>query len=217
MPIPSTHISLLCDLRADGRQEDAWAVFDVRYRDVIFGWCLRRGLPPEAAEDLTQDALLKLFQQLPQYRHDPARGQFRGWLKTVVGNILTDFWRRQQRQPERPAVGGATFLNRAAGVSCVEAAGELSTAIEGRARTSAEEIVERVRGKLKETTWQAFYQTMIDERPAAEVAAELNLSVAAVYKSTYRVKQLLLEEYSHAHSGGPNSVSGSGRAPAPAL
>ena len=215
MPIPSTHISLLCDLRADGRQEDAWALFHVRYRDVIFGWCLRRGLLPDAAEDLTQDALLKLFQQLPQYRHDPARGRFRGWLKAVVGNILTDVWRRQQNQPERPAVGGTTFLNRAAGVASAEAAVELSTVLEGRTRTRAEEIVERVRGKLKETTWQAFHQTMIDERPAAEVAAELNMSVAAVYKSTYRVKQMLLEEYSHAHAGGPNSVSESRGAPAP--
>jgi RNA polymerase sigma-70 factor, ECF subfamily len=215
VPIPSTHLSLLCDLRADDRQQNAWELFHLRYRAVIFGWCLRRGLPPDAVEDLTQDVLLKLFQQLPHYHHDPARGQFRGWLKAVVGNILTDFWRRQQHRPEHPAVGGTTFLNRAAGMVSDEAVGELSTAIEGQAQTSAEQIVERVRGKLKETTWQAFYQTMIERRPAAEVAAELNMSVAAVYKSTYRVKQLLLEEYSHVQAGGPNPVSGTGSAPAP--
>ena len=107
--IPSTHISLLCDLRADGRRDEAWAVFHARYRDVILGWCLRRGLSPDGAEDLTQDVLLKLFQQLPQYHHDPARGQFRGWLKAVVNNTLTDFWRRQQRRPDQGAVGGTTF------------------------------------------------------------------------------------------------------------
>jgi RNA polymerase sigma-70 factor (ECF subfamily) len=92
--IPSTHISLLSDLREDGRHDEAWAVFHARYRGVILGWCLRRGLPPDSAEDLTQDILLKLFQELPRYRHDPARGQFRGWLKVVVNNALTDFWRR---------------------------------------------------------------------------------------------------------------------------
>jgi RNA polymerase sigma factor (sigma-70 family) len=214
LPIPSTHVSLLDDLRSDGARENAWAVFHVRYRDVIFGWCLRRGLPPDAAEDLTQDALLKLFQQLPRYRHDPARGQFRGWLKTVVGNILTDFWRRQQRQPKHLAIGGTTFLNRVAWVSDADAAVELSTIIEGRAQPCAAEIVERVRGKLKETTWQAFYQMIVDRRQAAEVAAELNMSVAAVYKSTYRVKQMLIEEYSHARAGGPNAVSESGCASA---
>jgi RNA polymerase sigma factor (sigma-70 family) len=214
VPIPSTHISLLGDLRETDRQEDAWAAFHDRYRDVIFGWCLRRGLPPDAAEDLTQDALLKLFQRLPRYHHDPARGQFRGWLKAVVGNVLTDFWRRQQRRPEPAAVGGTTFLNRAAGVASAEAAAELSTAIEGHTRTRAEEIVERVRGKLKETTWQAFHQTLIEHRPAAEVAAGLNLSVAAVYKATYRVKQMLLEEYGHAHPEGGDPVPEPGSAAA---
>ena len=112
MPIPSTHISLLCDLREDNQRDEAWAVFHVRYRDVIFGWCLRRGLLPDDAEDLTQDVLLKLFQQLPKYRHDPEQRQFRGWLKVVVNNTLIDFWRRQQRRSESPAIGG-TKIGRA--------------------------------------------------------------------------------------------------------
>jgi hypothetical protein len=60
VPIPSTHISLLCDVREGGR-DGAWAVFQGRYRGVILGWCLRRGLSPDGAEDLTQDVLLKLF------------------------------------------------------------------------------------------------------------------------------------------------------------
>src|SRR5262249_51826229 len=41
----------------------------------------------------------------------------------------------------------------------------------GHARTTAAAILERVRAKLKETTWQAFHQTMVERRPAAEVAA----------------------------------------------
>jgi RNA polymerase sigma-70 factor (ECF subfamily) len=195
--IPSTHISLLCELDKSGRDE-SWTEFHTRYRGVIFGWCLHRGLSPHDAEDLTQDVLLKLFQQLPQYNHDPARGQFRSWLKTVVNNVLTDFWRRQQRRPER-VLGGA-LPEQQSGIASPEAASELSSAIEDRAQTVATEILERVRVKVKETTWQAFYRMMIEQRPAAEVAGELNLSVATVYKANYRVKQMLLQEYRHAHA-----------------
>jgi RNA polymerase sigma-70 factor (ECF subfamily) len=202
VPIPSTHISLLCDLRAGGRQNEAWAVFQARYRGVILGWCLRRGLSPEGAEDLTQEVLLKLFQQLPQYRHDPSRGQFRGWLKAVVNNALTDFWRRQRRRPERDGVGGTAFLERLGDLASPEPAGELSGLIEEHARTTAAEVLDRVRAKLKETTWQAFYQTMVEQRPAAEVARELRLSVASVYKANYRVKQMLQEEYRHVYEAG---------------
>jgi RNA polymerase sigma-70 factor, ECF subfamily len=209
---PSTHVSLLCDLTECGRGE-AWVVFQARYRGVILGWCLRR-LPPNDAEDLTQDVMLRLFQQLPRYRHDPARGQFRGWLKAVVNNAVTDFWRRRRQQPERGAVGGSAFLERLGDLASPEAAGELSDAIEGHTRTAAALILERVRAKLKETTWQAFHQTMVERRPAAEVAAELNLSVMTVYKANYRVKQMLLQEYSHVQPAGgdPDPLPGPGEA-----
>lgn len=199
MPIPSTHLSLLCDIREDKDRDESWVVFNSRYHGVILGWCVRRGLPQDGAEDLTQDILLKLFQQLPTYHHDPARGQFRGWLKTVVNNTITDFWRRLQRRPDADAIGGTAFLKRVADLTDHDACGDLSSVIDAHARTTAAEIFERVRSKLKETTWQAFHQAMVDGRPAAEIAAGLNLSIASVYKATYRVKQMLLEEYRHAH------------------
>lgn len=210
MSMPSTHVSLLCDIRAGARPDETWAAFHSRYRGVILGWCARRGLSPADAEDLTQDVLLKLFQRLPAHAHDPLRGPFRGWLKAVVGNALADFWRSR---PACGAVGGSTFQARAAGVVSPEAE-ELSTAIEDRGRAAAE-LVGRVRARLKETTWEAFYRTAVECRPAAEVAAALSLSVATVYKATYRVKQMLQEEYAHARlSDRPDAVPAPGRAAA---
>ena len=153
---------------------------------------------PEDAEDLTQDVLLKLFQQLQHYSHNPARGHFRSWLKTVVNNALTDFWRRQQGQPER-GIGGTAFLQWQRRLASTEAATELSGAIEDQAQTIATEVLERVRMKVKETTWQAFYLMMVEQRPAVEVAEALTLSVATVYKANYRVRQMLVQEYRHVH------------------
>jgi DNA-directed RNA polymerase specialized sigma24 family protein len=65
MTIPSTHLSLLRALDEEGRREDAWAVFQVCYRDVILGWCQRCGLDLHTAEDLTQEILIKLLEALP--------------------------------------------------------------------------------------------------------------------------------------------------------
>jgi RNA polymerase sigma-70 factor (ECF subfamily) len=185
---PSTHLSLLGAMTAGERREEAWAVFESRYREVIHRWCLRRGLPAEAAEDLTQEILLKLFRELPRYTHVSQQGHFRSWLKAVVNNAVTDSWRRQRRRAERGGVGGTAFLERLAALESPEAAGELSELIENHARTTAEVLLERVRAKLKDTTWQAFYQTMVEQHPAAQVARELGLSVATIYKATYRVK-----------------------------
>ena len=46
------------------------------------------------------------------------------------------------------------------------------------------------------TTWQAFWQTTVENCPAPEVAKELQMSVAAVWKAKSRVMQRLREELS---------------------
>ena len=46
---------------------------------------------------------------------------------------------------------------------------------------------EQVRGEFTAKTWQAFWQTAVENRPVADVATELSLSVGAVYISRSRV------------------------------
>jgi RNA polymerase sigma-70 factor (ECF subfamily) len=207
--IPSTHLSLVFPLQKEDRSEEAWQAFHARYHEVILTWCRRRELPGAWAEDLTQEIWLKLLREISSY--DPAKGRLRSWLKAVVNNALTDFWRRRRGKPERGGVGGTAFLERLAALAGPDAADELSVAIERRADSSAAEVLARVRARLHEKTWQAFYQTMVERRPAKEVARELGLSVSAVYKDTYRVKQMLHKEYRHVHpSEQPGELPGRG-------
>jgi RNA polymerase sigma factor (sigma-70 family) len=198
MIIPSTHLSLFLPLQRGDQNQEAWQAFHARYHDVILTWCRRRELSSACAEDLTQEIWLKLLRDILTY--DPAKGRFRSWLKTVVNNTLTDYWRRQQGKPERGGVGGSAFLERLAGLASPEAVNELSVAIERQANNSAAEVIARVQARLKETTWQACYQTLALRRPAKEVAQALGVTVSTVYKDTYRVKQMLQEEYRHVHA-----------------
>ncbi len=197
MIIPSTHLSLFLPLQEGDQNDEGWKTFHARYHEVILTWCLRRDLPSGWAEDLTQEIWLKLLREIHSY--NPAKGRLRSWLKTVVNNTLTDYWRRQRVKPEHAGVGGSAFLERLANCANPEAAEELSIAIEGRADTSAAEVLARVRARLQESTWQAFYQTLIEQRPAKDVAKDLGISVATVYKGSYRVKQMLQEEYRQVH------------------
>ena len=43
-------------------------------------------------------------------------------------------------------------------------------------------------------TWKACWEVIVSGRPAAEIAAELGLSVAAVYAARYRVLHRLRQE-----------------------
>jgi RNA polymerase sigma-70 factor (ECF subfamily) len=217
MTIPPTDCSLLIVLMQEGdRREEAWKKFEARYRDIILNWCRRRELPQDCAQDLTQEVLLKLFRELPRGAYKASLGPFRSWLKAVVNNVVTDHWRRWQRQFERGGVGGTSFVEQLANLKSPEAAAdELSGTIERHEQNIAAEVVERVRARIKETTWEAFFRHGVEERPAEEVAAQLSLSVQTVYKATYRVRQMLLKEYCHAHPNGndPAALPGRGHPP----
>jgi len=54
---------------------------------------------------------------------------------------------------------------------------------------------EQVRGAFQDSTWQAFWQTVVNERKAKEVAAELGMTTNAVYLARRRVLERLREEF----------------------
>jgi RNA polymerase sigma-70 factor (ECF subfamily) len=172
MTIPSTHISLLRSLAEERHREDAWPVFQACYREVILGWCRRRGLDRHTAKDLTQEILIKLLEALPRHEHDPDRGRFRSWLKAVVHNVLEHHRRRQRHRLEPRGLGGSTALEWLGDLPAPEAVEELSVAVHRRKTAWEAEMLDRVRARVEPTSWAAFCQRMI-ERPDAEVAAEL--------------------------------------------
>jgi RNA polymerase sigma-70 factor (ECF subfamily) len=54
--------------------------------------------------------------------------------------------------------------------------------------------LELVRGEFEERTWQMFWQTVVDGRTPADVAADLGVSAAAVRQAKSRVLRRLKEE-----------------------
>jgi RNA polymerase sigma-70 factor (ECF subfamily) len=197
--IPSTDNSLLLALQSQSpaKREAAWALFEPLYRPVILAWCERRHLPSETSEELTQEILLKLSVKFVGHCYDPDRGRFRSWLKTVVGNVLTDYWRTQQRRLEGDGVGGTDHGRRLAELASPEAADQLSDSVASQPVTRAAQAIGRVRARVPEAHWRAFWLFAVEKRPAAEVAAEAGLSLANVYKISQRTRKQLEEEIGH--------------------
>jgi RNA polymerase sigma factor (sigma-70 family) len=175
----------------------AWALFEPRYRPVIHAWCLRRHLPVETARELTQEILLKLSVQFLRHCYDPDRGRFRSWLKAVVENVLNDYSRAQQRQVVGAAVGGTDHGRMLAELASPEAAEQLSDAVANQPVTRAAQAIGRVRSREPEAHWRAFWLFGVEKRPVAEVAAEVGLSRANVYKISQRIRKQLEEEKGH--------------------
>jgi RNA polymerase sigma-70 factor (ECF subfamily) len=178
--IPPTRASLLVRLR-DPRDGAAWAEFVDLYAPLVYGYLRKQGLQDADAADLTQDALGGVAGSIGRLDYDPARGTFRSWLFTIVRRRLSN-WRRACRS--RPPVRDDPAARQVLEQWPAPAEADWEAQWQGRLFAWA---CGRVRRDVTDTTWQAFWRTFIDGEPSRQVAADLGLSVPAVYLARGRV------------------------------
>ena len=197
MHLPSTHWSLLLDLPGDpdgsGEPGIDWTLFVAVYRPPILEWFLAKRLQACDAEDVAQQVLLKLHKNLGRY--DRERGPFRPWLSTLLGRVLIDFYREQQRRPGRVAIGGSEGLDALADLADARSLDDLCSVVVSHGQSLADRAMQVVRGRVAERTWRAFQEHGLSQRPAREVADELQMTVVAVHQARFRVLQMVQAEY----------------------
>jgi RNA polymerase sigma-70 factor (ECF subfamily) len=176
----STSISLLERLRQEP-DEAAWERFVRLYTPLLLYWARRLGLQDEDAADLVQDVLVVLVRKLPEFQYQRERS-FRGWMRTVLMNKWRD---RRERGKAIP----------------------LDTSIEPEAAADDDGLDEReyrlyvigralrlMSSEFEPSTWQSCWETVVGGRPVAEVAAELGITVNAVYLAKSRVLARLRQD-----------------------
>ena len=94
VPQPS-HAELL--MRAANGDADAYADLFAFFAPRLKTFYLRRGLEGGAAEDLTQEAMLRVWRHAAQF--DPARAAPGAWVFGIARNLRADMLRRQSQGP----------------------------------------------------------------------------------------------------------------------
>ena len=117
----------------------------------------------------------------PNSPYDPSRS-FRAWLRTVALNTWRERCRRQAAEPRAGGVVDWASLSTSQAESLWD--GEQSQRLIRRA-------LELMQTDFQQATWTACWETVSLGRPPAEVAAELGVSVGAVYAARFRVQQRL--------------------------
>jgi RNA polymerase sigma-70 factor (ECF subfamily) len=191
---PTTRLSLLVRIR-DRTDEDAWAEFVDLYAPLVYALARRHGLQDADAADLTQEVLRTVVRVAPGFAYEPTRGSFRGWLLTVARNQLRKW---AQARSRRPAAGDAETHR----LLQEQPAPEEEAAWE---REYRERLflwaAQRVRTAFQPRTWEAFWQTAVEERDPQAVAGALGLSVGAVYIARSRVLARLREQIAQVEEG----------------
>jgi RNA polymerase sigma factor (sigma-70 family) len=178
---PTTRCSLIVKIR-DPADTVAWREFVTLYEPLVYRLARRRGLQDADARDLCQEVFQAVVQSVDRW--DPARGRFRGWLARIARNLIINLLTRRRSQPRG---SGSTSVQEFLGAWPADEA-SASAEFEGEYRKRLFRwAAEEVRDKFAPTTWQAFWRTAVEDRSPVEVAAELGLSVGAVYVARSRV------------------------------
>ncbi len=186
---PSTRPSLLLRIR-DPQNREAWDEFVALYGPLLYRFGVRRGLQDSDAADLVQDVLVSVSGAIAAFEYDRALGAFRGWLHTIARNRL---YRMQARGKRRPQATGDSALQEQLEQLPDASAGEQNEWERQYEQRLFEWAAELVRREVQAETWQAFRATAVENRPPAEVARELGMSVGAVYIAKSRVTARIRE------------------------
>jgi RNA polymerase sigma-70 factor, ECF subfamily len=184
----SVSLTLLEQLRA--RRPEAWERFVRLYGSMIHRWCRRAGLSAEDAADVLQEVLSAVMVHLPQFRRDRADDSFSGWLAAITRNKVRDHFRRRQGRAQ--GRGGTTAQRQLSEIAETPEASEES--IQPDADTEAwlsRHALELIRGEFEPRTWDAFWRTTVESQSPAGVAADLQMTVPAVYMAKSRVLRRL--------------------------
>lgn len=188
---PTTRPSLLIRVR-DADDRDAWDEFVELYTPMIFSYATRRGLQQADAADLAQDVMLSVARSIGRFQYDRQIGAFRAWLFRVTGNRLRTLMNQKQRRAH--GSGDSRVQRLLAEIPASEDESLWQTEYKKRI---FEWAVNKVRVEFRSATFEAFEQTALQQQPAAQVAAALNVSVGAVYiarsRVTARIREVISE------------------------
>jgi RNA polymerase sigma-70 factor (ECF subfamily) len=187
MALPHTSHSLLERARDPG-DADAWNRLAEVYVPLIRRWLRPYMLQAADGDDLVQEVLTTLAHELPRFQVRDQPGSFRAWLRTTTVHRLRTYWQTRRTRPR--ASGGSEFLDQ-----LDDPNSDLSRAWDDEHdRHVARSLLDSIRLEFTLPTWQAFEATVRDRRPAAEVAAEMGLSVNAVLLAKSRVLRRLRQK-----------------------
>ncbi len=180
--------------------DDAFREFTKKYLPRMKASCLRLAIQDADADDICAAVLLRFHEkrEFKKFAFE-SKERFNRWLNTVVRNAVFSFVRDRGRRPDAWSVGDSGAQESLESVAA-QVVDDLSTFCENDFAMGAKAKA-IVRERVDSKTMRAFEMLFYEERRGADVAAELEMSLTAVWKARSRVAKMLQQEFKHLQDG----------------
>ena len=170
----------------------AWSDLVYLYSPLIQYWALRAGLPQKECADVLQEVFRSVVTNIHQFKKQKKQDTFRGWLRTITRFKVADYFRKNQEGAD--AIGGTEANIR------MNLTSDVDDEFDGdeQALMAEHEHLKRalnmIRSDFKESTWQAFWGVVVENKSTDEVAKQLNMKTGAVRVAKSRVLKRLRDQ-----------------------
>ncbi len=172
------------------RDPDAWSRLQATYDGVVRSYLHKHAMArgyhhfDNYVDDVVQLVWMRLLSASNGNPYDRSRGRFRTFLYTVTVNALSDCFRREKRhvkgRREMPDEDG----------QWEPPGGDEDEWDRDSKQAVLKSVLEEIRGELLSSNpakWESFARCTLQGESPQEVAAELGISVDAVYQHKSRV------------------------------
>jgi RNA polymerase sigma-70 factor (ECF subfamily) len=163
--------------RFAGGDLEAFETLFRQFQHEVFGWIACTVRDPAAAEDLTLETFWRIYRA--RARFDPARN-FGAWARRIATNLALDYLKAGRREKRVPAVPPE---------DCAAA-----TVPDSVAQEQTRAAIRRAFGQLPAKLQAVASLALIEQKPHAEIAEALGISVGAVKSREFRAVRLLREK-----------------------
>jgi RNA polymerase sigma-70 factor, ECF subfamily len=183
--------SLLVGVRQ--MQPAAWERLVRLYSPLVYTWCRRAQLQPTDAEEVGQEVFLAITRTIKDFRCDRPGDSFQGWVRAIAKSKIMDFFRKRRQGPV--AEGGSDGQQRLDEAADPDFLDGDPAALRLEKQLLVHRALELIQCEFETKTWRAFLLVVQDEKSGAETAAELGMTVNAVYLARVRVQRRLRAEF----------------------
>lgn len=187
----STRLSLLDRVRGADQGEksanDAWTQFARIYDGLILNWLRQQGVSAEDAEDIRQEVMSTVYQEIGKFEHNGRTGAFRNWLRKITSNRLHRLWQKRKS-------GGGVAKPRLEDLAS-QLADDNSRLTIVWEQQHDQYLVAKLLSELSERfqprSIEIFQRVVLRQEPAADVAADLGVTLGAARVAQHRVLRAL--------------------------